>query len=80
MKEKIILGLEWIVLTNIGRILLAFIMGNIFLAINNHTNNELVSTISFYGIWLMFGFIGLFTVVAIVFAWIINPFKTNKNK
>lgn len=73
---------KWLVLTNLGRILLAFLWILTFMGLDsllwNYADN--------YGGWLMWvGMAGVvylvgFTLVAIVYGWIINPIRDWKER
>jgi len=74
--------LSWLVLTNIGRYLLFFVMLIIgwFLADNISNPNGLAYSILNWIGWIGAAGIAIQTLVFIAFAWIINPIREKKNE
>jgi len=67
---------SYMVLTNLGRIGLAFIWILIFLSINSVVDGVWAFWTAMVGVAYLVGF----TLVAIVFAWIINPIRDRKRR
>ena len=77
MREKIKFVLQLIVCTNIGRFLLAFSLLVLGFILQDSSNN-IVSTIGFFLIGASGAFLAVFMLVALTFAWIINPLRDRK--
>ena len=72
---------QFIFLTNIGRILLLFALAPTFLFLSEAVASATLSVVLYYAFMACIGALLVYTVVFIVFAWIINPireYKSNK--
>ena len=73
--DKIKLGLLWVFCTNIGRLLLLFVLVPFFGYLSSVTVNLDLSAALNDASMVCAGILLLYVLVFIVFAWIINPIK-----
>ena len=79
MWDKIKKSLFWLTHTKLGWFFISFIWSAIFTAIDNNIEGNWAFWLSLPGFVYMFGL----TLVAIAYAWVINPlreYRENKNK
>jgi len=77
--SKIGLFFKWLVITNFGRLLLSFIWIFLWMGINSLLLDN--SNYSGWAVWVAFvgvAYLVGFTLVAIVYAWILNPIRDRK--
>jgi hypothetical protein len=70
--------LSWLVLSNFGRILMLVILTPLFLYLSTVVSSTLLSNIFLYGFYTTSGLIGVYMLVLIAFAWVINPIREAK--
>lgn len=70
--------LSWLVLSNFGRILMLVILTPLFLYLSTVVSSTLLSNIFLYGFYVTSGLIGIYMLVLIAFAWVINPIREAK--
>lgn len=70
--------LKWLFLTNVGRLLLLFILTPLFYYLSETITYITISNIFFYLSCLTLLILCIFVLIIIIYAWIINPLRERK--
>lgn len=73
--NKILTGLKYVVLTNLGRIITLMLLAPLFDYLSQNASNDTVGQVFYIAFLVCVGALLLYTLVFIVFAWIINPIR-----
>ena len=72
--------LSFLVLSHFGRMLALFILTPLFLWLSGIVTSYLLADIFFYAFVTTTSLIGVYMLVLIAYAWVINPIRENKER